>query len=90
MDYIPTVINAVVVAAVGLLITYVTRAQIDDVRRELRDVKQDIRDVRSEMAGLRTEMRSEFSDVRSEMAALRSDLTQVALAVGARPRPQTG
>lgn len=35
---------------------------------------------------LRAEMRAEFSDVRKEIAALRSDLTQVALAVGTRPR----
>ncbi len=31
-----------------------------------------------------------FDRLESELGALRSDLTQIALAVGARPRPQTG
>lgn len=34
--------------------------------------------------------REELGDLRRETAALRSDLTQVALAVGARPRASEG
>jgi hypothetical protein len=41
-------------------------------------------------SNLRAEFREEFGalrlEMRQELAALRSDLTQVALAVGARPR----
>ena len=76
MDYLPTLINAGVIAVVGTLVTFVTRTQVRDLKDELNDVRQ--------------EMRAEIRDLRTEIAALRSDLTQVALAVGARPRPQTG
>ena len=40
------------------------------------------REVREDIAGIRREI----GDLRHEVAGLRSDLTQVALAVGARPR----
>ena len=36
------------------------------------------------------ELKEDFRQMRTEMATMRSDLTNVALAVGARPRPQTG
>jgi hypothetical protein len=45
---------------------------------------------REEMGEFRREMRSELGQLRGEHAALRSDLTQVALAVGARPRASEG
>ena len=80
MAYLQTLINAVVVLGVGVLITWVTRTQIGDLRREVKDghqeLKQDIRDLRTL--------------VSSETASVRSDLTQVALAVGAQHRPNTG
>lgn len=72
MDYLPTVINAAVIALVGVLITFVTRTQIRDLKDEMAQIKQDIR------------------DLRADVGSIRSDLTQVALAVGAQPRPQTG
>ncbi len=40
--------------------------------------------------GLRTEVRADISELRREVGELRSDLTQVALAVGARPRAGRG
>lgn len=76
MELIPTIINALVVAVVGGLLMYVTRDQIKDLKDDLREVKQDIRDLRLELS--------------SEVASVRSDLTQIALAVGAQARPQTG
>jgi hypothetical protein len=69
-------VNALVVMLVGAAVTYVTRTQT-------RDLKDDIRELRHEMREIRAEL-------RSELASIRSDLTQIALAVGARPRPQTG
>ncbi len=72
MDYLPSLINAAVIAAIGVLITYVTRTQIRDLKVDIAEVGQDIR------------------DLRNEVVSIRSDLTQVALVVGAQPRPQTG
>jgi hypothetical protein len=74
-----TVINAAVVALVGLALAWLARGQ----RRESR---QDTADVRREMSEFRGEVRQEFLEVRREIAELRSDLTRVALAVGAEPR----
>jgi hypothetical protein len=81
MDYLPTLVNALVVAVVGVLVMYVTRDQIKDVRDQVKDVKEDVRDLKQDIRQL-----------RDEIVGVRSDLTQVALAVGAqpRPRPQTG
>src|SRR5581483_5117472 len=49
-------------------------------------------ELRGEMAQLHTSLRGEIAELRAEMReeirALRSDLTQVALAVGVRPRAQ--
>lgn len=76
MTYLPTLINALIVAGIGVLITFVTRTQIAEMKEDARE--------------FRSEMRSEFRDIRAEIAALRSDLTQVALAVGVQPRPHAG
>jgi len=94
MKYLPTLINALVVAAMGALVTFITRTQIQDVRREIGGVRTEVREtrreLRSEISAVRSELKTEIGAVRSEMAVMRSDLTQVALAVGVRPRPQTG
>jgi len=38
----------------------------------------------------REEFEARVGRLETEVAAIRSDLTQIALAIGARPRPQTG
>lgn len=61
-----------------------------ELRQEFSDVRQEIAGLRgelgSEIGGLRGEMHQGFSDLRKEIAGFRSDITQVALAVGTRPR----
>ena len=69
-----TVINSLVVVVVGILVTWLTRTQITDLKEDLKD---DVRDVRADLR-----------DLRTEVVSLRSDLTQVALAVGVQPRPR--
>jgi hypothetical protein len=61
VDPLQTIVNAIVVGAVGLILGWMVH-------------------------GLRTEVRADISELRREVGELRSDLTQVALAVGARPR----
>ncbi len=68
MEPLQTIINAIVVGAVGLILAWMVRG------------------TRSEIGQLRTEVRADISELRREVGELRSDLTQVALAVGARPR----
>ncbi len=70
MDPIQTVINALVVGAVGLALARMTH--------NLR-LKGDFGDLRAELKG-------DFGEVRAELREVRSDLTRVALAVRAEPR----
>ncbi len=44
----------------------------------------------SQFDSLETRFESQFDSLRSDIASLRSDITQIALAVGTRLRPQTG
>ena len=74
MDLVQTITNAAVMAAVGTVLSWM----MTGLRRELRE---EIASVRGEIAGLRTELHEEIRGVRS-------DLTQVALAVGVRPRAE--
>jgi hypothetical protein len=74
VDLIQAVTNAIVVGAVGLVLGYMVRG----LRTE----------VRADIATLRAEVREDIAGLRREIGDLRSDLTQVALAVGARPRAQ--
>jgi hypothetical protein len=76
LDPLQTIINAIVIGAVGLILGWM----VHGLRTE----------VRSDISALRTEVRSDISDLRREVGELRSDLTQVALAVGARPRSGRG
>lgn len=87
MDLIPAVINAAIVMLVGVVITYLTRTQFQDLRAELKD---DIAELRTEVRSEATWVRGEIGALRGEIGALRSDLTQLAIALGTRPRPQTG
>jgi hypothetical protein len=78
-----TVINAAVVALVGLALAWLVRGQRRELKEEMTALRQE---VRGEVGGIRQEFRQEFLEVRREIAELRSDLTRVALAVGAEPR----
>jgi len=81
VDLAQTVTNAIVVAAVGTILGIIVHGLRAEMRAFRAEVRQDI-------AGLRAEVRQDVGDLRREMGDLRSDLTQVALAVGARPRAQ--
>ena len=83
MDVTQTLINALILSAVGTVLAWM----VQGLRKE---VRQDIAVLRQDIAELRAEFRDEIVDVRKEIRALRSDLTQVALAVGAGPRAQNG
>jgi chromosome segregation ATPase len=65
--------------------------EIVEARAELRGELAEVRsDLRGELAEVRSDLRGELAEVRTEIRELRSDLTQVALAVGARPRAGHG
>ncbi len=96
MDAVQALTNALVVAAVGavlaLMLTGFRRELGEDIRQLRGYLTAQGTELRGEIAQLRTELRGEIGELRAEMReefrALRSDLTQVALAVGVRPRAQ--
>ena len=84
MEIATTVINAAVVAAVGLIVSWLVKGTIDRLENRLE----------SEIGALRAEMNERFVrlDDRIDRGfdSIRSDLTRVALAVGARPEAEAG
>ena len=74
MDLLGTSINAAVVAVVGALLAWLARGRFDALERSI--------------DRLEAKLQGRFDAFQSSMDALRSDLTQVALAVGVRPRAQ--
>ena len=83
METLSTVINAAVVAAVGLILGWLGKGRIN--RLEARIDRLEARIDRLEAHIDRFEERN---DARFD--ALRSDLTRIALAVGVRPEAETG
>ena len=74
MDLLVASINAVVVAVVGLIVVWLVHGRFDALDRKI--------------DRLETRLDGRIDALQSSMDAMRSDLTQVALAVGVRPRAQ--
>jgi biopolymer transport protein ExbB/TolQ len=68
MDVVATVINALVVAAVGLVLAWISKDRFKALERRI------------------DRLEDRMERFQGSLDGMRSDLTQVALAVGARPR----
>jgi hypothetical protein len=81
MDLLVASINAVVVAVVGLIVVWLGRGRFEAVDHKFEELDRKI-------DRLETRFDGRIDTLQSSMDAMRSDLTQVALAVGVRPRAQ--
>jgi hypothetical protein len=103
MDLLVVSINAVVVAAVGGIVAWLGRGRFEAIDRrfdrlETRlDGRIDSLETRVDgrvdglegrIERLETRVDGRFETLQASVDAMRSDLTQVALAVGVRPRAQ--
>jgi hypothetical protein len=79
MEIAGTVINAAVVAAIGLLLAWLGKGRFDAQDRRIEQLE-----TRLDQGISRFDHRIDV--LQASVDAMRSDLTQVALAVGARPR----
>jgi len=81
-----TVINALVVAGVGLILGWIGKGRFEaiDRRFEAIDRRFDAQDQKIDRLEERLEHR--IDALQASIDAMRSDLTQVALAVGVRPQ----
>lgn len=86
MELAGTAINAAVVAAVGLVLGRLGKGQFESFARrfDAMDRRFDAQDQRIDRLEERLEHR--IDGLQASVDAMRSDLTQVALAVGVRPR----
>ena len=85
MDLLVATTNAVVVAVVGGIVVWFGRGRFEALDRTF-EAKFDALDGRIDR--LETRLDGRIDALQSSMDAMRSDLTQVALAVGVRPRAQ--
>ena len=74
MDLLFASINAVVIGIVGVIVVWFGRGRFEALDRKI--------------DRLETRLDGRIDALQSSMDAMRSDLTQVALAVGVRPRAQ--
>ena len=81
MDLLVASINAVVVAVVGLIVVWLGRGRFEAVDHKFEALDRKI-------DRLETRLDGRIDTLQSSIDAMRSDLTQVALAVGVRPRVQ--
>jgi len=85
MDLLAASINAVVIAVVGGIVAWLGKGRFDAADRKID--RLEARFV-GRFDTLESRLDGGIDTLESSMDAMRSDLTQVALAVGVRPRAQ--
>lgn len=76
METVSLIVNAMVVGVAATVFGFSTKGRFEHLEKR--------------MDRLEANVNTGMISLRSDMNALRSDLTQVALAVGANPRAQSG
>jgi hypothetical protein len=85
MDLVGTIVNAVVVGVVGLILGWMGNNRFKAIERRIDRLEERL-DARVDGVDGRIDGLHESLGARID--GLRSDLTQIALAVGARPRAE--
>ena len=86
MDLVSDAINAVVVGAVGLLLAWLGKGAFEQVDRRFEHVDRRFEQVEGRIDRMEERFNARMDGLQASLDGMRSDLTQVALAVGARPR----
>lgn len=89
MDILNAVVTAAVLGIVGWLVVVATRGKVEHLQSGIDDLKGRVGELGSTMEKRFEAVDRRFERVEASLDGLRSDLTQVALAVGARPREAT-
>jgi hypothetical protein len=91
MDALPTLINAALVTAVGLILGWLGKGRIDALERRMNERFAEV-NARIDRLEERLDGRIDRLEARMEgrFDSVRSDLTRVALAVGVRPEAEAG
>ena len=90
MDVASTAVNALLIAGVGLAVAWFGKGQVDALRESMRQrfdaVDQQFDGLDQRIDRLEERLDRRIDGLESRINAMRSDLTQLALAVGVRPR----
>jgi hypothetical protein len=86
MDVLSNVINAIVVGAVGLLLAWLMKGRFEAIDRRFEAIDRRFEAIETRIDRLEERLESRMDAFHASLDAMRSDLTQVALAVGVRPR----
>ena len=89
MEILSTVVNAAVIAAVGFLLPWQFRGHFAVLERRMDGLDERMDGLDKRMDGVDKRMDGfdrRMDSFQGSLESMRSDLTQVALAVGARPR----
>jgi hypothetical protein len=86
MNVIGTVANAAVVAAVGFLIMWQLRGRFDAADKRFDGIDRRFESIDRRFESIDRRFDALETRVDQRIDGLRSDITQIALAVGARPR----
>lgn len=101
MNGFSTVILGVLVSAVGLILARITKGGSESSQREIGALRQEVGGLRQEFVEFRKEIKADLrateqrldgriDSLERTVDGMRSDLTQVALAVGVKPRASNG
>ena len=86
MELLTAGINALVVAAVGLVLAWLGKGRFDMVDRRLDALDQKVDRLGDRLDGRIDRVEDRMERFQGSLDSMRSDLTQVALVVGVRPR----
>jgi hypothetical protein len=101
MGAVNTVILGVIISAVGLILARMSKGDSNSLRRDIAGLRQEFTGLRTEFAEFRKEIKADLRATEQRLDGridalqvtvdgMRSDLTQVALAVGVKPRASNG
>lgn len=86
MELAGTVINAAVVTTVGVILAWLGKGQFEAFRGRFEAMDRRFDRLEERIDRLKERLDHRIDGLQASVDAMRSDLTQVALAVGVRPR----
>ena len=89
METVQTVVTPALMVFLALAGGYLFKDRLDRQERQMDHIVAQLTALTAQVAVV-SQWGQRLDRIETEVASLRSDLTQVALAVGARMRPQTG
>lgn len=82
MELVGTAVNAAVVVTMGIILAWLARGRFEAIEKRLDTLEARVDRMEARMEG-------RLGAMQASVDGLRADLTQIALAVGSRPRAES-